>query len=175
MDVSAQYSDHNIDAEIGMSVFGNYFVSDLSGKIPADDVAGITNIPLAQLSGLISVSIEHAYWKPGEFPVASGQINWNDATVTVADTASLGNILITLSESEQNLLNADIKNQGGDIAIAGTGEIVPEAGYLVSLRLSPTTSASASIVQSLAMFAKKQKNGDYVFNQTGKLSDFGFM
>lgn len=175
MDIATQYSDNNIKAEIGISFVGSYFINRLTGKISAEEVAKLANIPMAQLTGLISVNINHAHWRQGDMPVASGQISWDDAAITVADTASLGNVLITLSESEQQLLKADIKNQGGDITITGTAELVPEAEYVVKMLLTPTASASDSTVQSLAMFAKKQKNGDYAFGQSGTLSDIGFM
>ncbi|MCG6938420.1 MAG: type II secretion system protein N [Gammaproteobacteria bacterium] len=175
LDVTSQYSDNDVDAEIGVSFLGNYFVNRLTTKINAEDAAKLADIPMAQLSGMISLNIDHAHWKQGYPPAASGQITWSNATVTVTDTVSLGNVLITLGESEQQLLNAEIKNQGGDITITGTAGLVPEAGYIANIRLTPTASTGGNIAQSLAMFAKKQKNGDYLFSQSGKLSDIGLM
>ena len=174
-DIKTQYSGNSINTELGLSFLGRYFVNRLTAKIPAKDVAELADIPLAQLSGLISLNIDHAHWKQGELPVVSGQINWKDATITFADTASLGNVLITLGESEQQLLNADIKNQGGDIKITGTAELKPEADYVVNIKLSPTASAGSNIKQSLGLFAKKQPNGDYLFKESGPLSQIGFI
>ncbi len=174
-DIKTQYLGNSINAELGLSFLGRYFVNNLSATISAKDVAELANIPLAQLSGLISLSIDHAQWKQGELPMASGQLNWKDAAITVSETASLGNVLITLDESEDHLLNADIKNQGGDIKITGNAKLVPEADYVVNLNLSPTASASSSIKQSLGLFAKKQPNGDYLFKESGSLSQIGLM
>ncbi len=172
-DINTQYSGNSINAEHGLSFSGRYFVNKLTANIPAKDIAELANIPLAQLSGLFLVNIEHAQWKQGELPMATGQINWKDAAITISDTASLGNVLITLAESEQQLLSADINNQGGDIKITGTAELKPEADYVLNLKLSPTASASSNIKQSLSMFAKKQSNGDYVFAQSGQLNEIG--
>ena len=172
---NTHYLDNVIDAELGSSFIGRYFVNDLIAGLPAEDVAQLANIPFAQLTGLITFNIEHAHWKRGELPLASGEINWKNATVTVAESASLGNINIVLGESEQELLNADIKNQGGDLTISGTAELVPEADYVLNIKLSPTATASNNIKQSLSMIAKRQSNGDYLLKNSGTLKQIGFM
>jgi hypothetical protein len=175
IDVNSRYLDNNIDAELGASFTGTYFVNNLIAQLPAKDVAQLANIPLAQLTGLISFNIEYAQWKRGELPLASGEISWNDATVTMTDTASLGNVSITLGESEQQLLNADINNQGGDIKITGYAQLVPEANYEVNIKLSPTATASNNIKQGLGLFSKKLPNGEYHFKNSGSLNEIGLM
>ena len=174
-DIKTQYLGNSVNAELGLSFLGRYFVNSLSAEISAQDVAELANIPLAQLSGLVSLNIDHAKWKPGELPMASGQINWKEATITVSDTASLGNVVITLNESEDQLLHADINNQGGDIKITGTAELKPEADYAINIKLSPTASASSNIKRSLGLFAEKQPGGDYVFKESGPLNQSGLM
>lgn len=174
-DINTEYANNKIMAEIGTSLLGRLFVNDLSANITAQEIAQLANIPLAQLSGLISFNIEHAHWKQGELPLASGEITWKDATITVADTASLGDVLITLGESEQQLLTADIKNKGGDIKITGNAALVAEANYTVNLKLLPTATASDNIIQSLGLFAKKQANGEFQLNNSGTLKQIGLM
>ncbi len=174
-DINTQYSGHNIKSGVGISFLGKYFVDNLVAEIPASDIAQLANIPLAQFSGLISLDIEHAQWKRGVLPTAIGIINWRNATITVADRASLGNVKILLGESEQQLLNADINNQGGDIKISGSAELVPEANYTVNIKLSPTASANENIEQSLSLFAKKQRSGEYLFKNSGSLNQIGLM
>jgi len=174
-DINTQFLENNINTEIGSSIMGRIFINNLSTKLPAKDIADYANIPLAQLDGDIALEIENAQWKQGELPVATGRINWTNATVTVAETASLGNVSIILGETEQQLLEADIKNQGGDIKITGKAELTPDAGYAVNIILSPTASASNNIKQSLGLFAKKQSNGQYLIKNSGPLNQIGFM
>ncbi len=163
------YLDNKVSAELGSSFTGRFFVNELSAKIAAQEIANIANIPMAQLDGTIHIDIEHAQWKQGELPLASGEIKWTNATVTVAETASLGNVSIVLSESEQQLLNAEISNQGGDIKISGHAELVPEKNYTVDIKLIPTASASNNIKQSLGFFAQKQASGEYLLKKSGSL------
>ena len=175
IDINSQYLENDISAEIGTSFLGRYFINNLKAKISAQEAAQLVNIPLAQLSGLLSFNIDHAQWKQGELPLATGVINWNDAKVTVTDTASLGNVSITLFESEQQLLNAEIKNKGGDIKINGKAELVPEADYAIDIKLLPTASASDNIKQSLGLFAEKQNNGEYLLKYSGPLNQMGLI
>jgi len=168
IDIDTHYLNNTITAELGTSFTGRYFANELSAKIPAREIALLANIPLAQLDGMVSINIEHAQWKQGELPLADGTIKWNNATVTVADTASLGDVLITLSESKQQL-NAEIKNQGGDIKISGTAELLAENNYNVDIKLLPTATANNNIKQSLGFFAQKQPNGEYLLKKSGSL------
>ena len=170
IDIKTHLLDNDITTEVGTSFIGRYFVNNLSAKFSAAKAAQLANIPLAQLDGTISLNIENARWKQGEAPVATGEITWTDAKITVADTASLGNIQILLTESDQELLNAEINNQGGDIKIDGTAELAAESNYSLDVTFSPTASAKNNIKQSLGLFAKKQPNGKYVLKKSGSLN-----
>lgn len=175
VDLNTHYQGNDITTELGTSFLGQYFINDLTAKLPASDLAQLANIPLIQVSGEIFLDIKHAQWKQGSLPVASGEINWNNASVTVAETASLGNVSITLSESDKQPLTADIKNQGGDIKISGNAELIPDTDYAVNIKLLPSASASDNIKQSLGLFAKKQANGEFLFVNTGSLNQIGLI
>ncbi len=174
-DISSHYLNNKIKTEIGTSLLGTFFVNNLTANIAAEDVARLAEIPLVQLSGSIAVDIEHAEWSQEKLPLATGLITWNNATVTVDETASLGNINILLGESEQGALIADINNQGGDIKISGSAQLVPEADYAVDIILTPTKSATSSITQSLGLFSQRQSNGDFLLKNAGSLNNTGLI
>jgi hypothetical protein len=167
---SSYFDDKNIESEIGVSFLNKYFVNDLTATVSAEKVTELANIPLVQLSGNFKLLLDHAHWKRDELPLATGVITWNQATVTVSDTVSLGKITVTLSENDQQLLLANITNNDGDISVNGKAELIPEADYSVDIKLTPTASTSDNIKSGLGLFAKKQKNGDFLFKNTGQLS-----
>jgi len=171
--IDTSFLGETITAEAGSSFLGRVFVNDLKATVAASEVTRLANIPLARLDGPIILDIQNAQWKQGELPLASGSIKWNDASVTVAESASLGNVLVLLSESEQQLLKAEIKNEGGDISINGSAELIAEADYAAEITLVPSASASNNIKQSLGMFAKRQPNGEYNIKRSGSLSSLG--
>ena len=171
--INTHHDQQDITGEVAISFLQQYSVNDLTAKISAEKVATLANIPLVQLSGMINLDIDHAHWKQGNLPLAYGKIIWQNANVTVAETASLGNVTITLSETEQDLLNADISSKGGDILIDGIAGLIPEADYTVDLKLTPTAQANDNIRNSLSLFAKKQSNGSFLLKKTGRLNQFG--
>ncbi len=171
--IDTDYDGQKISGEVGVSVFKQFFVNNFSAKISAEKIAELADIPLVQLSGMVTLDIEHAHWTMDELPLASGNIVWNAATITVAETVSLGKLNIALNENDDYLLNADIKNQGGDIRVSGNAEFVAEKNYAVNVKLSPTDSASNNIEKSLSFFAKRQSNGDFLFKKTGRLDQLG--
>ncbi len=171
--VSTHYDEQVISGETGVSFLKQFFVNNLSGKITSENITQLANIPIMQLSGMVTIDIKHAHWKADELPLASGNITWNEAAITVVETASLGNLTIELGETDQHLLNADINNVGGDILVSGNAELAPEASYAVNIKLSPTPSASENIKNSLSSFAEKQANGDFIFKKAGQLNQLG--
>lgn len=170
VDVDSQFLGNKVSAEFGSSFTGRYFANEVSAKIAAREAAKLANIPLVQLDGMINLDIKHAQWKQGELPLATGTVQWKNASVTVAERAALGNVNIILSESDQQLLNADIKNQGGDILISGSAKLLANNNYALDLKLMPTASANNNIKQSLGFFAQKQKNGEYLLKKSGPLN-----
>lgn len=175
VELNSHYQGNDINAEVGSSFLGSYFINDLTARLTASELAQLANIPLIQLSGEISLDIKHAQWKQGSLPVATGEIDWNNATVTVAETVALGNVSITFGESDKQQLNAEIKNQGGDIKISGNAQLIPEANYAVNIKLLPSSSANDNIKRSLGLFAKKQRNGEFLFVNTGSLNQIGLI
>lgn len=172
-DIETRLLDNTIRARAGSSLLGTVFVSELSARLPASTVAELAAIPLAQLDGIFDIEIHDASWQAGEPPLASGRIDWKNASVSVTETASLGNVSIVLSESEKDMLQAAISNQGGDIKISGSAELLPDNRYQLDIRLKPLAGASDSIRQSLAMFAKRQANGDFLLKNSGSLNQIG--
>jgi hypothetical protein len=172
--INSHYDKKTIESEVGSSFLGQYFINDFTAKMTAGKLAKLADIPLVQLSGDITFNIDHAYWKKDTLPLAIGTITWDTAAITVADTVALGKVTIALSESDEQLLNAKINNKGGDILVDGKVELIPEEKYSADIKLSPTSSANGNIKNSLSLFAKKQKNGDFLLKKTGQLNQLGF-
>jgi general secretion pathway protein N len=173
-DIETHLDDEKITAEVGSSFLGKLFVNDLTGNITADKLSQYANIPLAKLDGMVELNIESARWAPGSIPLAHGQIKWNSAMVTVAESASLGNVTIDLAEVNDTL-EAKLNNQGGDIRISGQANVSAEADYSLDVSLIPTNSASTNIRQSLGLFAQRKPDGSYQLTNKGSLKQLGLM
>ncbi len=173
LQISTHFDEEKISTEAGVSIFKQFFINNLSGKVSSEKIVELADLPLVQLSGMITLDIKHAHWEMDELPLASGNIIWDGATISVAETVSLGKLSIALSENDQHFLSADINNKGGDLLLNGNAELIPEKKYAVNVKLSPTSSAGPNIEKSLSLFSKRQQNGDFLLKKTGQLDQLG--
>ncbi len=178
-EVSAQINTHYQQ----QAVSGNFDIHP-SGKITAHNVnagmeaatlAQLARLPLAELSGRVSLKIDQLEWQQGRVPHAVGRLQWNNAAVTVAETARLGDIVIALTKNQKWPLHASISNRGGEIKLEGEANVSEDGNYSLNLNMLPDKSASSNVRSSLSMIAKPRPNGSYQLNNNGNLKTFGLI
>ena len=144
-------------------------------KLAAADIAPLIALPIGELSGEFHVRINRASVKQGEVPRVDGTVNWNQAAITVAETAELGNVSILLEQNDTSPLSARISNQGGDLALNGNFAATEQGDYSLQVTMKPKATASDNLINSLAMFSRRQRNGEFVINNKGRLQQLGLM
>lgn len=173
--VEADYEGKPLTAEIGVGIGGTLFIRHLDTVLDAATVAKHASIPLGEIGGDVKVAIESAAWSKDSVPEINGVVDWRKATITVAETADLGNVNIKLYEADDSPLSADISNSSGQLNISGKLSTQPGGQYTLQLQLRPAPGASSNLVNSLAMIAKRQPGGVYTINNSGTLSQLGLM
>jgi len=108
-------------------------------------------------------------------PRIDGTVNWLRAAVTVAETADLGNVSILINQNDDSPLTASISNKGGQLLLNGNLTTDEMGEYALKLTMKPNASASGNLVNTLAMFAKKQPNGAFIIVNNGNLKQLGLM
>ncbi|HEY9051527.1 MAG TPA: type II secretion system protein N, partial [Gammaproteobacteria bacterium] len=151
---------------------GSIEANSVRARLNAKDVQQMINMPFGQLEGEINVNLETLELDAGGLPKATGQIKWRSAKLTLAETVELGNIEINIAP-EQKDMKAVISNKGGMISISGSATISDNKAYILDIDFKPEATASASIAQSLGMFARRLPNGTYQLKQNGNLKQFG--
>jgi len=175
IDVDADLNNNPLNTRLSTGISGNLAVDELNVKLDAADVASVVALPLGELSGEFFLRINHATFQPGSVPRIDGTLDWNQAAVTVAETADLGNISVVVNESDDSPLIANISNIGGQLALVGSLS-TDEAGlYSLKLTMKPNASASDNLLSTLAMIAKKQRNGSFLLVNNGNLKQLGLM
>jgi hypothetical protein len=80
-----------------------------------------------------------------------------------------------INESDDSPLTAKISNKGGQLSLNGDLTTDEAGQYSLKLAMKPNASASSNLINSLGMFAKKQRNGEFILNNTGNLKQLGLM
>ena len=174
-DIKAQFRGQAVSASIGLSAPGALTLDDTRAQIDAATVGELVQIPIAQLGGRVQIALDHVELPRGAPPVASGMIIWKQASVTVAETVSLGDVNIQLQDAGDPPLLAVISNRGGDIRLSGKASVKRNGDYQLQLNLKPSTSSSDNVRNSLKMFARPQNDGSYQIDNNGNLKQLGLM
>lgn len=175
INVNAEFNNNPIDARLSTGISGNLSVDDLSMKLNAADVASLVSLPLGELSGIFQLHIDSAHIEQGLVPRVNGTLTWNRASVTIAERAELGNVSVLINEKDKSPLSASISNKGGHLALNGTFTTSAQGEYSLQLSMKPNATASSNLSSSIAMFARKQGNGEFIFNNKGNLKQLGLM
>ena len=175
ININAEFNNNPIDARLSTGISGNLSVDDLNMKLDAADVASLASLPLGELSGIFQLHIDSAHIKQGLVPRVNGTLTWNQASVTIAESADLGNVSVLINEQDESPLSASISNKGGHLALNGTFTTSAQGEYALQLSMKPNATASSNLSSSIAMFARKQSNGEFIFNNNGNLKQLGLM
>lgn len=175
IDVTAELNDHPVNTRLSTGISGNLAVDDLDMKLDAVDIEPLIALPIGELSGEFHLQINSAYIKRGEVPRIDGTIDWKQATVTVAETADLGIVSVLINENDESPLAASISNKGGHLSLNGNFTTTAQGDYSLQLTMKPNASASSNLPSSIAMFARKQRNGEFILNNKGNLKQLGLM
>jgi len=173
--VDAEFNNNPIHTRLSTGISGNLSVDDLDMKLDAADIASLVSLPLGELSGKFQLYIDNAYIEQGLVPRVNGTLTWNQASVTVAESADLGNVSVLIHENDESPLSASISNKGGHLSLKGTFTTTAQGDYSLQLSMKPNATASSNLSSSIAMFAKKQGNGEFILNNKGNLKQLGLM
>jgi len=175
IDVNAEFNSKPLSTRVSTGISRHLVASNLNVKLDASDIAPFISLPLGELAGEFHLRINRAIFASESVPQLDGTINWNQATVTIAETAELGNVSVMLNENDESPLIASISNKGGHLSLNGNFTTTAQGDYSLQLSMKPNATASDNLVSSLAMFAKKQRNGEFVLNNKGNLKQLGLM
>ena len=175
LSVDGNYQQGPVNGDVSISANRTLSLNNVNAQLDAKLLGNIVQIPIGELDGVIRIQLRDAVLSESTVPSANGIINWSQASITVAETASLGNVALTLAESADAPLTVRISNQGGDIKLDGNARLTQAGDYKLELNMLPSENASNNIANSLKLFAKSQADGNYLFTNSGNLSQLGLM
>jgi len=172
-DIEAEIKKQKVSGRINLGASGNIDAEDIHAQLNAKDIQDLLMLPLGELAGEFDISFDSLELANEGIPKATGQIVWNNAKLTLAETVDLGQITADILPAQDNGLNIIIKNKKGMLSIDGNIEVNNIKTYKLAIKFKPNKNANSNVTQSLAMFAKRQSDGSYSFKQNGNLKQLG--
>ena len=175
IELDTMYNKNPLSGQFSIDLNNTVQAKDIKTTISAQALSQIFTLPMGEVAGDITVNFATLNWQQGKLPSATGVIKWDKASITIAETAQLGDITINLTESEAHPINAEISNKNGQLAIVGTATLNPTNDYTIDLTLTPNNKASKNLKSSLSMFTKPQTNGSFAVKNNGNLKQLGLI
>ena len=172
-DISGTIKNQKLVGNISMNAFGTVEATDVRARISSPVMQELIKMPLGELGGVFNINIESIILNDSPIPNVTGNLKWNSAKLTIAETVDLGHINIAVKPNTVNQLTATITNSKGQLSLDGTASIDEKKLYTLNLRITPEQNASSDITQSLSMFSRRQTDGSYLIKRKGNLREFG--
>lgn len=175
VDFDANYNDSPLSGQIAVDMNKNVQGKNIKISMTAKALSQMVTMPMGEIAGDIDVDLATISWQQGGIPAISGAIKWNNASVTIAETAKLGDITIILKDPIDNPINAEINNKEGHLEISGQASLSEKTDYAINLKLIPRDKANQNLKNSLSLFAQPGPNGSFTLNNNGNLKQLGLM
>jgi len=175
VELNASYNKNPLSGQLSVGINKKLYGKNIKTEMSAQSLGQMITLPMGEIAGDISLDLSSLSYEQGGIPAINGVVQWNNASITIAEMAKLGDITITLTESDENPINAEVSNQNGQLAIAGQASVSANTDYIVDLNLTPNNTASKNLKSSLSLFARPQSNGSFAVKNNGNLKQLGLI
>lgn len=175
IELNAMYNKNPLSGQVSVGINKTLHGKNIKTAMSAQSLGQMITLPIGEIAGNISLDLATLSYEQGGIPAVNGVIQWNNASITIAEMAKLGNITITLTDSDESSISAEISNQDGQLAIAGRASVSANTDYNVDLNLTPNNTASNNLKSSLSLFARPQPDGSFIVKNNGNLKQLGLM
>ena len=168
-DIEFDWLQASGNGEMAISPSKTIYIKDTIATSPASLIE--TFLPFVRFGGKLRLELTEGIASEENYGPFSGELTWQQASITISEQAKLGDITLTLTEQDGGT-HGLLSSKGGDITIKGTLDLTPSGDYSLDLSARAEASASQLVRNTLAQVAQQQSNGSYQIKQEGQLSDF---
>ena len=161
-----QDRDNNIELDMAMSIRNQLQITNLEGQINSAFIQSYTPYTVPALHGVL-VFKDLDVILAGRRPLrAEGELEWRGAEVDLGQMVSLGNVLLSLEQTDKGI-KALLTEQSG-LLQGEAGLLLDEEGhYTLEARFTPT-SKGKHLERHLALVLRKTSDGSYQRSLNGQ-------
>lgn len=149
---------------------GDITVSDVSMTAKAKALEPLLPAPIAAFDGDLSAEISKVLLKSQLLTEFEGDIEWNNAVLERPIAARFGTVRIRVAPSDETTHAGTLSATGGDVTGDGNFTIALNGDYSLDILLTPSSEASASLVNSLRRVANPDAQGRFRIRQSGNVN-----
>ena len=143
---------------------------NVKGRVPLSRLQQhLTMIPVP-LRGDLSLKLDELLiTAKGRPERAEGRVVWHGAGVQMNEVIPLGDLQMSLKNSEGGEILGTISDSGGPLQLSATLSLQPDGTYSLSGNVTPNESTPESLSSMLPMLGKPDSQGSYPLNLSGRI------
>lgn len=154
-------------ANLAVTPWGRLYGRDIRIMLSPDRLVNRYSPVPVKTSGTMRLQIE-TLKLAGDFPEdVTGLLSWEDAVVLDPIEIILGDISMTLTRQENNIVGSIV--QGGRQEAAGEIQLSADGRYEVNLRILPDNEMSDETLSALETVGQVQSDSTLLFRSSGRL------
>ncbi|MDH3325462.1 MAG: type II secretion system protein N [Gammaproteobacteria bacterium] len=161
-------------------LFSYGFTGDLTAEnllvnIQATEALKMAKIPAFKLGGEFKLNLPRVTFADDRLAFINGRLLWADAKSIFPQKLDLGNLVVDLSTSEDDVILAKLSDGGGALELGGGLTLAPDGKYDFNGQFSAREGRQSVLGRSLGFMARYDANGKAVLKRTGNVSEFAFL
>ena len=165
--VRGQLQAQRIKAKVGSTLLGKPYLSDLRGRIRANDLFYWLGLKQVQLDGQLDFDIEDVEWSESGLPAMAGTASWSLAQLVSPVALVLGKVQL-VTQIEDAVTRGRLETTGGALLVQADVELKPDGAYRFDANIQQKGDVPQAVSKFLSTFAE-YKDGNYRLEWADKL------
>lgn len=149
---------------------GDLDLTDFDFSGPAKGLEALLPLPIAAFSGQLDAGIELLEIRDQLLKTVRGTVDWKQALLEQPVRANLGDIALDIKPVDENSHRGFLVAKGGDLSIDGTVDLALNGDYRTDITITPASSASPELLNSLRSLARPDPAGRFRIRQNGNVN-----
>ena len=149
---------------------GDIAVSDFRVNALAKALEPLLPVPIARFNGELLAEIDTLILENQLLTELDGKLRWVDAALEAPVQAALGNIVLDIEKNSAETHLVTVTASGGDVDVEGTVGLTLSGDFNADLVFTPTSTASADVVNNLRRIARAEAGGRFRLQQNGNVN-----
>ena len=166
-DIHGRLQAQRIQAKVGSTFLGRPYLSDVRGRISANDLFYWLGLKQVQLDGQLDFDIEDVEWSESGLPAMAGTASWSLAQLVSPVALVLGKVQL-VTQIEDAVTRGRLETTGGALLVQADVELKPDGAYRFDANIQQKGDVPQAVSKFLSTFAE-YKDGNYRLEWADKL------
>ena len=165
--INGRLQAQRIRAKVGSTFLGTPYLSDVEGRIAANELLRLLGNNQLQLGGQLTFAIDDVEWAESGMPAIAGSASWSPAQLIAPLNLAFGKAQLE-TRIENTVTRGKLTASGGALLVQADVELKSDGAYRFDANIQQKGDVPQAVSKFLSTFAE-YKDGNYRFEWADKL------